>query len=89
MVSSGGAQTRKEFVDWLHNELMPEGQRQYITFHPFKKVKQLKDQSVSEFITYFKTLESDLNDFSEPQRILFLIFNFFFARWNGYICLPN
>ena len=48
---------------------MPEGQRKLIMFRRFKNVKQLKDLSVSEFITYFKNLEVDLDEFTEGRRV--------------------
>ena len=55
---------------------MPKGQRRTEAYTKFKLVRQRKDQSVADFITYFKGLEEDIDEHPEASRIQFLLNGF-------------
>ena len=65
--------TWQKFSEWLLDELMPRDQRKFYMYRKYKNARQLKDQTVGEYITYFKNIESDIVMFSEEQRIHFLL----------------
>ena len=64
--------TWQKFSKWLLNELMPRNQRKFYMYRKYKNARQLKNQTISEYITYFKNIESNIVTFSEKQRIHFL-----------------
>ena len=67
----------QKFSKWLLNELMSKNQRKFHMYQKYKNAKQLKDQTVNEYIIYFKNIELNIVTFSEKQRI-----HFFFHELN-------
>ena len=67
----------QKFSKWLLNELMSENQQKFHMYWKYKNAKQLKNQTIDEYIIYFKNIESNIVTFSEKQRI-----HFFFHELN-------
>ena len=44
-------------------------------YQKYKNAKQLKNQTINEYIIYFKNIELNIVTFSEKQRIHFFFIN--------------
>ena len=67
----------QKFSKWLLNELMSKNQQKFHMYWKYKNTKQLKNQTINEYIIYFKNIESNIVTFSEKQKI-----HFFFHELN-------
>ena len=67
----------QKFLKWLLNELMSKNQWKFHMYWKYKNTKQLKNQTINEYIIYFKNIESDIVIFNEKQKI-----HFFFHELN-------
>ena len=53
----------QKFSKWLLNELMSKIQRKFHMYWKYKNAKQLKNQTINEYIIYFKNIESNIVTF--------------------------
>ena len=56
---------------------MSKNQQKFHMYQKYKNAKQLKNQTINEYIIYFKNIESNIVTFSEKQKI-----HFFFHELN-------